>query len=359
MTTQTIERAIDRQKLDSFLEHAVGELSAGYAGVMISLGNKLGLYRAMAGAGPLSAGEVARRSGCAERYVREWLNAQAAGRYVDYHATSDTYELTPEQAMVLADDTSPVFIPNAWEVPASMWFDEEKSLNAFRTGAGVPWGDHDGRLFCGVAAFFRNTYRASLVAEWLPALDGVEKKLRNGARVADIGCGHGHSTLIMAEAFPKSEFWGFDYHDGSIAEARALAKEAGTNGRVRFEVATAAGFADNGYDLICFFDCLHDMGDPASALRRARETLAPGGTVMLVEPNAGDRVEDNIHPIGRLYYAASTTLCCAHAISEKGPEALGAQAGGARLEEVSRKAGFTRFRRAAENPFNQVLEIRP
>ncbi|MCP4329762.1 MAG: class I SAM-dependent methyltransferase [Alphaproteobacteria bacterium] len=350
---------IDQTKLDGLLATVVGDLSAGYAGIMVSLGDKLGLYKAMDGAGPLTPGEVARRSGCAERYVREWLNAQVAGGYVAYHPSSSTYELTAEQAMVFADDTSPVFIPPAWQVPASMWFDEDKALDSFRTGEGVAWGDHDGRLYCGVAAFYRNAYRGSLVAEWLPALDGVTEKLEAGARVADVGCGHGHSTIIMAEAFPRSRFWGFDAHDGSIAAARENAAEAGVADRVTFAQADAGGYPAEGYDLVCFFDCLHDMGDPARALRHAAAALASGGTVMLVEPFANDRVEDNVNPVGRLYYAASTTIYCAHALSEGGPLALGAQAGEARLAEVCGKAGLSKLRRAKETPFNLILEARP
>jgi SAM-dependent methyltransferase len=351
-------RVIDQAKLESFLMRAVGDLSAGYGGVMISLGSKLGLYQAMAGAGPISARELAARAGCAERYVREWLNAQAAGGYVGYHALSDTYELSPEQAMVLADEESPVYIPNAWNVPASMWFDERKAIEAFRTGKGVAWGDHDGRLFCGVAAFYRNAYRGSLVAEWLPALDGVVEKLDAGIAVADIGCGHGHSTVLMAQAFPRSRFHGFDAHAPSINEARRNAAEAGVAGRVAFDVARAADYPGKSYDLVCFFDTLHDLGDPIAAARHAAEVLAPDGTIMLVEPFANDRVEDNLSPVARLYYAASTTICCANAIADGGKLVLGAQAGEARLAEVFRKAGFTRFRRAAETPFNLVLEVR-
>jgi SAM-dependent methyltransferase len=325
---------------------------------MVSLGSKLGLYKAMAGAGPLSARELAARAGCAERYVREWLNAQVAGGYLEYHAVSGTYELSPEQAMVLADEDSPVFLPNAWEVPASMWFDEDKAIEAFRSGKGVAWGDHDGRLYCGVAAFYRNAYRGSLVSQWLPALDGVVEKLEAGIDVADVGCGHGHSSILMAQAFPRSRFHGFDVHAASIEEARRHAAEAGLAGRVAFDVARASDYPGKGYGLICFFDCLHDMGDPLAAARHAAEALAPDGTVMLVEPYANDRVEDNVSPVARLYYAASTTLCCAHAISEGGNLVLGAQAGEARLAEVFRKAGFTRFRRAAETPFNLILEAR-
>lgn len=349
---------IDPQKLDAIVNTAISDISAGYGGVMISLGYKLGLYRAMAGAGPLSSAEVARRSGCAERYVREWLNSQVAGGYVAYHPSSATYELTPEQAMVLADESSPVFIPTAWHVPASMWADEPKAVEAFRTGKGVAWGDHDERLFCGVAAFYRNGYQASLVPEWLPALDGVTQKLREGARVADVGCGHGHSTVIMAKAFPNSRFWGFDAHEGSIAEACRHAEHAGVADRVTFMTARAADYPGEGYDLICFFDALHDMGHPDRALRHAAAALAPEGTVMLVEPYAGDRVEDNINPVGRLYYAASTTICCAHAISEHGSHVLGAQAGEARLADIARASGFSRFRRAKQTPFNLILEAR-
>ena len=349
---------IDKSKLETFVMRAVGDLSAGYGGVMVSLGSKLGLYKAMAGAGPISSKELAARTGCAERYVREWLNAQAAGGYVGYHAASDSYELSPEQAMVLADEESPLYIPNAWNVPASMWFDEDKALEAFRTGSGVAWGDHAGRLYCGVAAFYRNAYKGSLLSEWLPALDGVVEQLQAGIAVADVGCGHGHSTLLMAEAFKRSRFHGFDTHPDSVDEARRNAEDAGLAGRAGFEIARATDYPARNYGLICFFDCLHDMGDPLAAARHAAETLAPGGTVMLVEPFANDRVEDNLSPVARLYYAASTTICCAHAISEGGHLVLGAQAGEARLARVFREAGFTHFRRAAETPFNLILEAR-
>lgn len=349
---------IDAQKLDALVGRLFGDLSAGYGGVMVSLGDKLGLYKAMMGGGPLSSQEVARRSGCAERYVREWLNAQAAGGYVDYHAASGTYELTSEQAAIVADHTSPVFLPHAWQCVASMWADEEKALKAFKTGKGVSWGEHDERLFCGVAAFYRNAYNASLVQEWLPALDGTTAKLEKGAHVADVGCGHGHSTILMAKAFPKSRFWGFDVHEGSIAAARKHAQEAGVTDRVTFEVAKADGYARQDYDQICFFDCLHDMGRPVDAAKYAAASLAKGGAVMLVEPFANDRVEDNINPVGRLYYAASTTMCCAHAISEQGTHALGAQAGPRQLNEVLRLAGFGTVRTAKQSPFNLVLEAR-
>lgn len=349
---------IDKTKLDTLFMRAMGELSASYGGVMVSLGSKLGLYRAMAGAGPLSSRELAARAGCAERYVREWLNSQVAGGYVLYHSLSNTYELSPEQAMLLAHEESPAFIPHAWQVAASMWFDEDKAIEAFRTGKGVAWGDHDRRLHCGVAAFYRNAYRNSLVQDWLPALDGVVDQLEHGITVADIGCGYGHSTIVMAQAFPRSRFHGFDVHLDSIESARRSAAEAGVESRARFEVARSLDYPKKQYGLICFFDCLHDMGDPVAAARYAAEALAPGGTAMLVEPFANDQVENNVSPVARLYYAASTTLCCAHAISEGGSLVLGAQAGESRLAEVFRKAGFRHFRRATESPFNLVFEAR-
>ncbi len=347
---------VNQQAPGAVVDKLFGDLSAGYGGVMVNLGHKLGLYRVMANAGPLSSQEVARWSGCAERYVREWLNAQAAGGYVTYHPSAQTYELTPEQAQVLADDTSPVFLPHAWQVVASLWADESKALDAFRSGRGVGWGDHDERLYCGVAAFYRNAYSSSLVAEWLPALSGVTDKLAKGARVADIGCGHGYSTVLMAQAFPQSRFWGFDVHAGSIETARRLALEAGVADRVTFDVAPADGYPMHSYDLICFFDCLHDMGRPVAAAAHAARSLAPGGTVMLVEPYAGERVEDNLNPVGRLYYAASTTICCAHAISEEGTHVLGAQAGERQLADVLKKAGLRHVRRAAKTPFNLIIE---
>ncbi len=350
--------AINPATLEAFVIRAVSDLSSSYGGVMISIGSKLGLYKAMAGAGPISAAELAVRSGCAERYVREWLNSQAAGSYMEYHAVSDTYELSPEQAMVLADENSPVFIPHAWEAAASLWFDEAKTLAAFRTGKGVAWGDHDGRLHCGVAAFYRNGYRGSLVAQWLPALEGIVEKLQAGISVADVGSGHGHSSILMAQAFPNSRFYGYDAHAASMEEAQQNAREANVSERVSFDVAKAVNYPNNNYDLICFFDCLHDMGDPVAAVQYAAQTLAPGGTVMLVEPFAHDRLEQNLSPISRAYYASSTTVCCAHAISEGGKLVLGAQAGEARLAEVFRKAGFTHFRRVAETPFNLILEAR-
>jgi ubiquinone/menaquinone biosynthesis C-methylase UbiE len=349
---------LDEGRLNDLLGKLVGDLSAGYGGVMVSLGDKLGLYKAMAGAGPLSSHEVARRTGCGERYVREWLNSQAAGGYVAYHAASGTYELTPEQAYALADSDSPVFMPSCWQIVSSMWSDEVKSRDAMKTGKGVAWGDHDERLHCGIAAFYRNAYRGSLVKDWLPALDRVVEKLQKGAKVADIGCGHGHSAVLMAQAFPNSRFWGFDTHADSVAAAREAAKAAGVADRVSFDVADATAYPALLYDLICFFDCLHDMGRPVDASAYAARCMASNGTVMLVEPYAGDRLEDNINPVSRLYYAASTTMCCAHAISENGTHVLGAQAGEEKLRQIFTQAGFTHFRQAAKTPFNLVLEAR-
>jgi ubiquinone/menaquinone biosynthesis C-methylase UbiE len=349
---------VDQTRLDALLARALGDLSAGYGGVLISIGDKLGLYKAMAGAGPLSSRELAAKTGCAERYVREWLGAQAAGGYVDYHPVSDTYELSPEQAIVMADEDSPAFMPNAWNIPASMWLDEDKAIDAFRTGRGVAWGEHHHRLAHGVAHFYKNAYRASLLTDWLPALDGVVERLDRGITVADVGCGHGHSTILMAQAFPHSRFHGIDTHAASIESARRYAEAAGVADRVTFEVARAVDYSGASYGLICFFDALHDMGDPIAAARHAARVLAPSGTILLVEPFANDRVEDNLSPVARLYYAVSTMVCCAHAISEGGNLVLGAQAGEARLADVFRKGGFNNVRRAAATPFNLILEIR-
>ena len=349
---------IDQSPLDSCVLRAVGDLSAGYGGVMVSLGMTLGLYQALAGAGPISPQALAARTGGAERSVREWLNAQAAGGDVGYHASRATDELSPAQAMGLADDDSPVFIPHAWQVPASRWFDADKAIAAFRTGKGVAWGAHDGRLSGGVAAFDRQADRGRLVSAWLPALDGVVERLEAGRAVADVGCGHGHATVLMAEAFPRSRLHGGDAHAASIEAARRHAAEAGLAARVTCAVARAADSPGQPYGLICFFDCRHDLGDPVAAARHAAEVLAPDGTVMLVEPFAHDRVEDNRSPVARLYDAASTPLGWAHALAEGGRLVLGAQAGEARLAEVLRKAGCTRLRRAAETPLNLILDAR-
>lgn len=350
---------VDEARLNQFLDRIVGDLAASYGGVTVSIGHKLGLYKAMAGAGPLSAAEVASRANCAERYVREWLNSQAAAGYVVYHPSSRCYELTPEQAMILANEDSPVHFPPAFDCVASLWFDEDKVRDAFKTGKGVPWGERHHRLFHGNAAFFRNPYRGELVQTWLPALEGVQAKLEAGAKVADIGCGYGHSTIVMAEAFPNSRFHGYDTHPASIEAARRIAREAGVEDHTAFEVADAKSVGGDGFDLVCYFDCLHDMGDPVGAARHAREVMTEDGSVMLVEPYANDRVEDNLNPVGRLFYSASATVCCAHSLSEEVGAALGAQAGEKRLAEVFRKAGFSNVRRATATPFNLILEAKP
>jgi SAM-dependent methyltransferase len=351
--------AVETRTTEAFLERAFGDLAGSYGGVMVSIGHRLGLYRALAGHGPLSSLELAARTGCDERYVREWLNSQVAGGYLDYQEESDTYELPPEHAPVLADEESAAFMPPAFEIPASLWFDQERTLEAFRTGDGIPWGEHDGRLYHGISVIYGNAYRASLVPEWLPALDGIVEKLEQGARVADVGSGYGHSTVLMASAFERSRFVGFDTHEGSLEAARANAEAAGVAERVEFRRGEAGSYPGAGYDLICFFDCLHDLGDPVGAARHAYEALAEDGTVMVVEPYAGDRVPENVGPIARLYYSGSTALCVPHSRSEEVGLALGAQAGPARLAKVFREAGFRSVRTAHETPFNIVLEVRP
>jgi 2-polyprenyl-3-methyl-5-hydroxy-6-metoxy-1,4-benzoquinol methylase len=273
-----------------------------------------------------------------------------------YHPTSDTFELSPEQALILADDTSPYFMPHALEITAELWRREQRALDAFKNGHGVGWSEHSEGLHCGVAAFYRNAYAAQLVPLWLPALDGVVDKLHKGAMVADVGCGHGHSTLLMAEAFPQSTFYSFDVHEGSILAAQEHARTAGLADRVHFEVARAHEFQGGPYDLVCFFDAIHDMGHPDRALRHTASRLAPGGTVMLVEPFAQDRLEDNINPVSRLYYVGSTLLCCPHAVSEQGDYVLGAQAGSSQLTKLVTSSGFSRCKRALETPFNMILE---
>ena len=341
---------------EEFLGQAFADLAACYGGVMVSTGHKLGLYRALAGLGPASSHEVAARAGCEERYVREWLNSQVVAGYLDFHEESETYELPSEHVPVLVDETSPMFMPSAFEIPASMWFDQERTLAAFRTGSGIPWGEHDGRLYCGIAAIYGNAYRASLVPEWLPALDGVVEKLEQGAVVADVGCGHGLSTVLMAAAFERSRFAGFDTHEASLEAARMEAAAAGVTARVDFQRADAKSYPGTGYDLICLFDMLHDLGDPVGAARHAFETLADDGTLMVVEPFAGDTVGENLGPVGRLYYTGSTALCIPHSRSEELGLALGAQAGPARLSAILNQAGFGTVRVAYQTPFNIILE---
>ena len=350
---------IDEAKLEAFMGQAVTDMGAIVSAPLMVIGEKLGLYRAMAGAGPLSSQEVAERSGAAERNVREWLRNQAAGGYVTYDPESDRYTLPDEHALALADENSPFYILGVYDSIASLYADEDRILEAFRTGGGMGWHEHDNRLFRGTERFFRPGYRAHLVAEWIPSLEGVQAKLERGAKVADIGCGHGASTVIMAAAFPNSEFFGFDYHDASIERARKAAGEAGVADRVSFEVAAAKEYPGVGYDLVCVFDCLHDMGDPVGASAHVLETLDVDGTWMIVEPFANDRVEDNLNPVGRVFYGASTVICTPASLAQEVGLALGAQAGEAQLTEVLKQGGFTRVRRATETPFNLILEARP
>jgi SAM-dependent methyltransferase len=348
---------MDENKLMDFVGQAVGDFGAILTGSMVVIGDKLGLYRAMAGAGPLRAGELANRTGTAERYVQEWLCAQAAAGYVAYEGDG-LFSLSDEHAIALADESSAACVVGGFELMLAAVHSTDRLVEAFRTGEGVGWHEHHHDLFEGCERFFRPGYAANLVGSWIPALEGVEDRLRTGARVADVGCGHGASTVLLAEAYPASTFVGFDCHDGSIDAARKRGAEAGVADRVSFQIGRAKDFAGT-YDLVCFFDCLHDMGDPVGACRHVREALSPDGTLLLVEPYAGDNIEDNLNPIGRVYYAASTLLCTPNSLSQEVGAALGAQAGEARLRAVVNEAGFTRFRRAAETPFNLVFEARP
>lgn len=350
--------AMNQEKLETFVGQVVSDMTASMSGVMVNVGHKLGLYAAMAGSGAMTPAQLAQKTQTRERYILEWLNNQAAGGYITYNPATGTYELPDEQAMVLANPDSPVFMVPGFDTVSSMWLDEDKTIDAFRTGCGIAWGEHHPRLFCGCEAFFRTGYRANLTTHWIPALDGVEEKLKAGATVADIGCGHGASTIIMAQAYPNSTFLGFDSHDKSIEIARQRAEEAGVQDRAIFEVASAKTFPGDGYDLICFMDCLHDMGDPVGAAKHAQEALAEDGTILLVEPFARDRVEDNLNVVGRMYYAASTALCVPNSLSQEVGLGLGAQAGEAKLSQVLAEAGLTRFRRAAQTPFNLILEAR-
>ena len=360
MTHNTIEQApLDAAKLEQFVFRAVDEVGATLNAALVVMGDRLGLYRALAGAGALTPGELAARTGTGERYVREWLNAQAAGGYVEYHPSEGRYSLAPEQTVALTDQDSPAYLPGFFEIALGSVLDSPRITDAVRSGAGFGWHEHNQHVHDGCERFFRPGYNANLIDAWLPALDGIVEQLQRGARVADVGCGHGASTILMAGAFPNSTFAGSDYHAGSIETARRRAADAGIADRVRFEAAPAAAYTGEDYTLVTMFDCLHDMGDPVGAARHVLRTLAPDGTWMIVEPAAGDRVEDNLNPVGRAYYGFSTLLCTPASLSQDIGLALGAQAGPARIEQVVTEAGFTRFRRVAETPFNHVYEARP
>lgn len=351
-------REPDMQKLDALVGRLVGDVGAAMSGALVVLGDQVGIYKAMADGTPMSVQDLAKKTGIKERYLREWLSAQAAADYVAYDEKTDRFSLTPEQAMVFGEENSPAFFVGAFEVVQSMWMDEPKVADAFRTGKGLGWHEHSTCLFRGTERFFRPGYNSHLVNEWIPALGGVEERLKAGASVADVGCGHGASTILMAQAYPASRFTGFDYHGPSIERAKAAAKEAGVADRVTFEQGSAAEFPGRGYDMVAMFDCLHDMGDPVGAGRHVKDTLGPNGTWLIVEPFAHDHLKDNLNPVGRVYYGASTMICTPASLSQEVGLGLGAQAGEMKLRKVALDAGFTHFRRATETPFNMVFEVR-
>jgi SAM-dependent methyltransferase len=350
---------VNPDKLNAFLGQALNDMGAAFQTALIILGDRLGLYKAMAGAGALSPATLASKTGTEERYVKEWLCAQAASGYVTYDPVSEKFTLPDEQALLLAVDTGPAFLPAAYQVIASTVIDEPQLRETFRTGFGFGWHQHCAELFEGTERFFRPSYAGNLISSWIPALNGVEAKLRAGAKVADVGCGHGASIILMAQAYPKSKFIGYDYHAPSIDRARERAAAAGVADRVTFEVAASKEYPGKDFDLVAFFDCLHDMGDPAGAAKHVRASLKSDGTWLIVEPAAGDRIEDNLNPVGRVFYAASTMICTPASKSQEVGLALGAQAGERRLRDVATKGGFTRFRRATTTPFNLILEAQP
>jgi 2-polyprenyl-3-methyl-5-hydroxy-6-metoxy-1,4-benzoquinol methylase len=351
--------AINSDKLHEFLGRALVDFGATFNAALIRIGDKLGLYKGLAAGGPQTPAELAKRTGTAERYVREWLSAQAAGGYVTYDPATQKFHLSEEQAFAMADDNSPAFMPGAFQVALAAIQAEELLTERFKTGEGMGWHEHHAELFVGTERFFRPGYAANLIAGWIPSLEGVDAKLKSGARVADVGCGLGASTILMAKSYPKSEFSGFDYHDKSIETAQQRARDAGVADRIKFAVASAKSFPGKDYDFVTFFDCLHDMGDPAGAAAHVHSRLKKDGTWMIVEPFAGDKLEDNLNPIGRAFYGASTLLCTPASLSQEVGLALGAQAGEKRLREVVTSGGFTQFRRATQTPFNMVFEARP
>jgi 2-polyprenyl-3-methyl-5-hydroxy-6-metoxy-1,4-benzoquinol methylase len=351
--------AINPDKLNEFLGKAIVDFGATFHAALIRIGDKLGLYKGLAEGGEQTSAELAKRTGTNERYVREWLCNQAAGGYVTYDPGTGKFHLTEEQAFALADESSPAFLPGAFQCALGAIKAEEQLTDRFKTGEGLGWHEHHPELFVGVERFFRPSYAANLIASWIPALGGVEEKLKKGARVADVGCGLGASTILMAKSYPKSSFTGFDYHDKSIETAKQRARDAGVGDQIRFEMAKAKDYPGKDYDFVTFFDCLHDMGDPEGASKHVHSTLNKDGTWMIVEPSAGDKLEDNLHPIGRAFYGASTLICTPASLSQEVGLALGAQAGEKRLRDVVTRGGFTQFRRAAQTPFNMIYEARP
>ena len=350
--------AINEARLNEFMGRFVNDLGAVAHAATVVVGDQLGLYKKLA-EGPADVEQLARRTETDARYLREWLSAQLASGYVEYDPVTERFSMTEEQAMALAQEGSPAFIPGAFQVSIALFKAIPKMMQVMRTGLGLGWHEHDASLFHGTERFFRPGYAANLVSQWIPALDGVDARLKAGAVVADVGCGHGASTIIMAQAYPKSTFVGFDYHAPSIEHARGAAAKAGVSERARFEVAKAKDFPGRDYDLVAVFDCLHDMGDPVGAAAHVRASLKPDGTWLIVEPFANDRLEDNLNPIGRIYYSASSFICTPASRSQEVGACLGAQAGEARLRDVVTQGGFSRFRRATQTPFNLVLEARP
>src|SRR6266480_3004519 len=352
------QSTVNPEKLNAFVGRMLGDLGALSNAVLVHVGDQLGLYKALVASGVTTSTALAERTGTSERLVREWLSAQAAQGYVTYDSENGQFSLSAEQAMVFANEESPVFLAGFFDVARGLFDDTARIVRAFKTDGKLAWHEHNGCLFCGTRRLFRPAYNHHLINEWLPALDGVVEKLQRGAIVADVGCGHGASTILMAKAFPNSQFYGYDYHQGSIEAARRAAQEEGVADRISFEVGAAKSFPAKGFDLVCFFDCLHDMGDPVGAARHVVETLKADGTWLIVEPFAHDRLEDNLNPFGALFYAASTVVCTPASLAQEVGLALGAQAGEARLKKVIMEGGFKRVRRAAETPFNMVLEAR-
>ena len=349
---------INEQKLHDFMLKAVGDIASTMSAMLMIIGDRLGLYKAMAESGPITSEDLAKKTNTNERYIREWLANQAAGGYIRYNPTDKKYTLPPEQAIVLADENSPVYIQGAYQVIRSLFKDEEKFVKMFQSENGLRWGEHHHDLFEGTARFFKPNYIGNLVSSWIPSLDGVEEKLKQGAKVADIGCGYGISTTLMAKAYPNSKFYGFDNHSPSIEKAKEQAKKEGVTRNVEFSSVSANEPIGNDYDLITFFDCLHDMGDPIGAMKFAKQSLKPDGTCMIIEPMANNKIEENLNLVGRIYYAASTLVCVPNSLADNGP-ALGAQAGEKKIKEISEAAGFTKFRRTTHTPFNIIYEAKP